>query len=150
MLPKTKRAIFVRLLFFGKFIGGDEGGRTPDLCNAIAALCQTELRPHFSMLRLKIQQKPNRKYNNPPLIKQLQTDNLQVEISALFTFKIYARIIILAVSPYFIDASTRILKTPNPRHARFADSRADRFSLVFRVRPDVLDHGSQSFFIQID
>ena len=25
--------------------GGDEGGRTPDLCNAIAALCQTELRP---------------------------------------------------------------------------------------------------------
>jgi hypothetical protein len=47
MLPKTKRAIFGRLLFFDKLIGGDEGGRTPDLCNAIAALCQTELRPHF-------------------------------------------------------------------------------------------------------
>ena len=29
-------------------LGGDEGGRTPDLCNAIAALCQTELRPRIS------------------------------------------------------------------------------------------------------
>ena len=26
-------------------IGGDEGGRTPDLCIANAALCQTELHP---------------------------------------------------------------------------------------------------------
>jgi Zn-dependent protease/CBS domain-containing protein len=110
MLPKTKRAIFVRLLFFGKFIGGDEGGRTPDLCNAIAALCQTELRPHFSMLQLKVQQKPNRKYNNPPLIKQLQTGNLQVEISALFTFKNYARIILIAVSLNILMRQLEFLK----------------------------------------
>ena len=34
-----------RTPLFVDLIGGDEGVRTPDLCNAIAALCQTELRP---------------------------------------------------------------------------------------------------------
>jgi integrase len=32
-----------------KINGGDEGGRTPDLCIANAALCQTELHPHFQL-----------------------------------------------------------------------------------------------------
>lgn len=43
-----------------KINGGDEGGRTPDLCIANAALCQTELHPHWrfetSGLRFQIRE----------------------------------------------------------------------------------------------
>ena len=35
-------------------VGGAEGGRTPDLGIANAALCQTELLPHKSNLIIKI------------------------------------------------------------------------------------------------
>jgi hypothetical protein len=45
--PTYKSKIKKRLMPISRFfkLGGDEGGRTPDLCIANAALCQTELHP---------------------------------------------------------------------------------------------------------
>lgn len=66
--------------------------------NAIHALSQLSYVPFFSMLRLKLvnlQQKPKRKYNNLLSITQLRTNNLQTRKRTLFTFKNYARIMMI-------------------------------------------------------
>jgi hypothetical protein len=47
ILPLAQKAKAPTLGKCLKIKSGDEGGRTPDLCIANAALCQTELHPRF-------------------------------------------------------------------------------------------------------
>jgi hypothetical protein len=58
-MPKKERGKLAGLPLLPKnadFIGGAEGGRTPDLRIANAALCQTELLPHVSQLEGNIRE----------------------------------------------------------------------------------------------